>query len=246
MGRGQQSVTAVSLGRGQVAAKARQELAEDWGAAGFRPVAELNQRERDIVDSGLERANRQELIDNKVIRTPPYTRLFAYRPHMKGNHGHWLAFELHLEHDNGHIYGIAEITRPTGRFSSQSMSAARIEDYGTNLEQAIAKIQAVADETVEQFFSTPAGRHAQLTPYPFNDPISRSIKTGANGQLHDPTERAFIKAHDQIRERLAQGVADADQQRQAQQKREQAHAQRLETLRDRGYIDPLSAPLISE
>jgi hypothetical protein len=155
---------------------------------------------------------------------------------MKNSKGHWLSVELRFEHTDRHIYGIAEVRGFASRISLSTVSAVRVEDYGIDLDKAITCAQALADSMLEHFFATSAGSRARLAPYPFPG----EARTGAGGQLHEPTENAFVGARQYIVEALARGIKAADEQEEQEQKQEDEHRTRLQAVVDRGYVASLS------
>lgn len=193
----------------------------------FKTEDACAEHELAVADLSLKRAN--QWVDGRNPNPPrPYTRLFSYRPHLKGNRGNWFYFTLQLEHDDGHIYGIAEITRPAG-LAARRVTALKVIDYGTSLDDAIVGMQQVADETMQHFFETDTGKKARYAKYPFK-------VESAGTQVMDQADDVFAASYELIRERLAAGVEAAEQQQADAREREARQQERLQRLEERGYV----------
>jgi len=232
MGRARQQQQGIAVAGHRGADSSRSALRRDWGALGFKTGNELTDAELAIADLDLRRSN--QWVDGINSNPPrPYTNLFAYRPHMEGNKRHWLSVELRFEHADRRIYSIAEVRSPARFLGPSSVSAVRVEDYGTDLDKAIDGAQALADSMVEHFFETSAGSRARLASYPFPG----TVRTGAGGQLCEPTDNAFVNARQYAVAQLARGIEAADEQDEWQQNKEA----QLQAVVDRGYVASLSS-----
>ena len=215
-------------------AKAIAEVDEAWGPQGFKSQAQMTDQERNIADFSLSRINGYyKDKDGKPVR--PYTVLLGYWPELKDTHSTWPHVELKLDHETGHLFGVSQVVKNAPSilsFSPRYINRAKVEDYGTDLEAALDRVQVLSDNTFDHLFSTKAGAKG-------------SYGHPANGYDKDYPSRNYTEDFFHLEkatavQNLAKGIGEAEKWNKIQRERK-TQVDSLSRVAQAGYMGKSSA-----
>ena len=181
--------------------RAIEEFHNDWASLGYTVEEEMTERDYQFVDPSWKRHN--SFFDGHRDQVTPYTTLYSYSPQMKHAALNFYG-ELRLDHNDGHIYSIAELRVNTGSFDRRAfLKSYKIDDLGTNIDDALVAADAIATETLANARTVDQGKELEFTP----DKINGKWATGTRySQNREYEPLPFRDNRDKVRRELAFGL----------------------------------------
>lgn len=212
--------------------KWQQKFYGEWKERGSVRVAELPEHERNMVDLNLDYVNgatqRDRSKPNLEGYHRPYTNLYSYSPHMKGNAGTWVSTDLKFDHATGNFYGVTTVTGMPRSLMGKRSAVVKIEDYGQDFDAALTGCQNQSDASVSTYLeSEPKASLSRLGKKAdwFHDPL----------QEREPQDQAFTNHRELARKEFAKGIGEAREWNRLKRERENLTSQDEAAIAAAGY-----------
>ena len=179
-------------------------LRTDWASLGFTLKEDVAPEVASLIWSEPET---NELMDyRRQKKLKAHTNLFTYRPAYEGPNlvgkSYPVTVTLKMDNSTGQLWSTAVLTY--GNVHYPDAAALRVDHYGSNLEEALRKIQRLSNQIFDHFPKTTLGKDSGpatglSAPPLLGDPADNArARMGTFGTLATPTENAFLNNYRRI------------------------------------------------